>query len=171
MVALPMSVRSSGQSQAIQPTVTSLTSLLPPQVRVTPRELTRRVIQRERSHRFKLKQRPKTRLNRAWPILQRTVLPSTRAAPSGSHRSRAILALLSEALPHLRWGLDSYLRISGDDMHKQLVEEARADVKQNKKVAEENALRALTEAETPRIRDFIDRAILQEVDEETEGNM
>jgi len=56
-------------------------------------------------------------------------------------------------------------------MPKQLFEEALADVKQIKKVAEENALRALTEAVTPRIRDFIDRAILQEVDEEAEADM
>lgn len=56
-------------------------------------------------------------------------------------------------------------------MPKQLFEEALADVKQIKKVAEENALRALTEAVTPRIRDFIDRAILQEVDEEYAADM
>ena len=54
---------------------------------------------------------------------------------------------------------------------KQLFEEALADVKAVKKVAEENALRALTEAVTPRIRDFIDRAILNEVDEEAEADM
>jgi hypothetical protein len=47
-------------------------------------------------------------------------------------------------------------------MTKQLFEEALADVKRVKQVAEENALRALTEAVTPRIREFIDRAILQE---------
>jgi hypothetical protein len=47
-------------------------------------------------------------------------------------------------------------------MTKQLFEEALADVKKVKQVAEENALRALTEAVTPRIREFIDRAILQE---------
>jgi len=56
-------------------------------------------------------------------------------------------------------------------MPKQLFEEALADVKQIKKVAEENALRALTEAVTPRIRDFIDRAILREVDEEADADM
>ena len=47
-------------------------------------------------------------------------------------------------------------------MTKQLFEEALADVKKVKQVAEENALRALTDAVTPRIRDFIDRVILQE---------
>lgn len=47
-------------------------------------------------------------------------------------------------------------------MSKKLYEEALADVKQVKKVAEENALRALAEAVTPRIREFIDQAILNE---------
>jgi hypothetical protein len=56
-------------------------------------------------------------------------------------------------------------------MPKQLFEEALADVKQIKKVAEENALRALTEAVTPRLRAFIDKAILQEVDEEADADM
>jgi hypothetical protein len=47
-------------------------------------------------------------------------------------------------------------------MSKQLYEEALADVKQVKKVAEDNALRTLTDAVRPRIRDFIDRVILDE---------
>jgi len=47
-------------------------------------------------------------------------------------------------------------------MSKQLFEEALADVKKVKQVAEDNAKRAILEAVTPRIRDFIDRALLQE---------
>jgi hypothetical protein len=47
-------------------------------------------------------------------------------------------------------------------MTKQLFEEALADVKRVKQVAEDDAKRAVLEAVTPRIRDFIDRAILNE---------
>ena len=56
-------------------------------------------------------------------------------------------------------------------MTKQLFEEALADVKKVKQVAEENALRALAEAVTPRIREFIDRAILQEDGEDGMAEM
>jgi hypothetical protein len=47
-------------------------------------------------------------------------------------------------------------------MTKQLYEEALADVKKVKQVAEDNAKRAILDAVTPRIRDFIDQAILAE---------
>jgi len=47
-------------------------------------------------------------------------------------------------------------------MTKQLFEEALADVKRVKQVAEDNAKRAVLEAVTPRIRDFIDQALMQE---------
>jgi hypothetical protein len=47
-------------------------------------------------------------------------------------------------------------------MTKQLFEEALADVKKVKQVAEEQALRAMTEAVVPRIREFIEQAILDE---------
>jgi len=45
-------------------------------------------------------------------------------------------------------------------MPKQLYEEALADVKKVKQVAEDNAKRTLLEAVTPRIREFIDQALL-----------
>jgi len=47
-------------------------------------------------------------------------------------------------------------------MTKQLYEEALADVKKVKQVAEDNAKRAVLEAVTPRIREFIDSALLGE---------
>jgi hypothetical protein len=47
-------------------------------------------------------------------------------------------------------------------MTKQLYEEALADVKKVKQVAEDNAKRAVLEAVTPRIREFIDQALLRE---------
>jgi len=47
-------------------------------------------------------------------------------------------------------------------MSKQLYEEALADVKSLKEVAEDNAKRALIEAVTPRIRDLIERQLLKE---------
>ena len=47
-------------------------------------------------------------------------------------------------------------------MTKQLFEEALADVKKVKQVAEEQALRAMTEAVVPRIREFIEQAILDD---------
>ncbi len=47
-------------------------------------------------------------------------------------------------------------------MTKQLYEEALADVKKVKEVAEANAQRALLEAVTPRIRDMIERELLRE---------
>lgn len=47
-------------------------------------------------------------------------------------------------------------------MSKQLYEEALADVKKVKQVAEDNAKRAVLEAVTPRIREFIDQALLNE---------
>lgn len=47
-------------------------------------------------------------------------------------------------------------------MSKQLFEEALADVKQVKQMAEDNARRAIFEAVTPRIREFIDNALLSE---------
>jgi len=47
-------------------------------------------------------------------------------------------------------------------MTKQLYEEALADVKKVKQVAEDNAKRAVLEAVTPRIRQFIDQALLNE---------
>ena len=47
-------------------------------------------------------------------------------------------------------------------MPKHLYEEALADVKKVKEVAEDNAKRAVLEAVTPRIREFIDRALLNE---------
>lgn len=51
-------------------------------------------------------------------------------------------------------------------MSKQLYEEALADVKHVKQVAEDNAKRAVLDAVTPRIRQFIDKALLEEFDEE-----
>ena len=50
-------------------------------------------------------------------------------------------------------------------MPKKLYEEALADVKKVKEVAEENAKRAILEAVTPRIRDFIEQAILESADD------
>lgn len=47
-------------------------------------------------------------------------------------------------------------------MSKQLYEEALADVKRVKQVAEDNAKRAVLEAVTPRIREFIDQAMLDD---------
>ena len=47
-------------------------------------------------------------------------------------------------------------------MTKQLYEEALADVKRVRQVAEDNAKRAVLEAVTPRIREFIDSALLGE---------
>lgn len=54
-------------------------------------------------------------------------------------------------------------------MTKQLFEEALADVKKVRQVAEDNAKRALFEAVQPRIREFIDRALLQEDFEDEEA--
>lgn len=51
-------------------------------------------------------------------------------------------------------------------MSKELYEEALADAKRLKEVAEDNAKRALVEAVTPRIRDLIERELLREVDED-----
>ena len=51
-------------------------------------------------------------------------------------------------------------------MPKHLYEEALADVKKVKEVAEDNAKRAVLEAVTPRIREFIDRALLGEPGDE-----
>jgi hypothetical protein len=47
-------------------------------------------------------------------------------------------------------------------MSKQLYEEALADAKKLKEIAEDNAKRALVEAVTPRIRDLIERELLRE---------
>jgi hypothetical protein len=47
-------------------------------------------------------------------------------------------------------------------MSKQLYEEALADVKKLKEVAEDNAKRALLEAVTPRIRDLIENQLMGE---------
>jgi len=47
-------------------------------------------------------------------------------------------------------------------MTRQLFEEALADVKKVKELAEDNAKRAIVEAVTPRIREFIDNALLAE---------
>ncbi|MBM3203541.1 hypothetical protein FJZ55_06535, partial [Candidatus Woesearchaeota archaeon] len=54
------------------------------------------------------------------------------------------------------------------DMSKHLYEEALADVKKLKEVAEDNAKRALLDAVTPRIRDLIENQILRETGEEIE---
>jgi hypothetical protein len=54
-------------------------------------------------------------------------------------------------------------------MTKQLYEEALADVKKVKQVAEDNAKRAIIEAVTPRIREFIDQALLQEHPDDGDG--
>lgn len=51
-------------------------------------------------------------------------------------------------------------------MPKQLYEEAIADVKRVKQVAEDDAKRAILEAVTPRIREFIDQAILGNPDDD-----
>ncbi len=56
-------------------------------------------------------------------------------------------------------------------MTKQLYEEALADIKRLKEVAEDSALRSLTAAVTPRIREFIEQELLREngeFDEEDE---
>lgn len=53
-------------------------------------------------------------------------------------------------------------------MSKQLYEEALADVKRVKEVAEDNAKRAIIEAVTPRIRDMIERELLSEAEEDDE---
>ncbi len=50
-------------------------------------------------------------------------------------------------------------------MSKQLYEEALADVKRVKEVAEDNARRAVLEAVTPRIRELIERSLLNESDD------
>jgi len=49
-------------------------------------------------------------------------------------------------------------------MSKQLYEEALADVKKLKEVAEDNAKRALLEAVTPRIKDLIENQLLGEAE-------
>ena len=54
-------------------------------------------------------------------------------------------------------------------MPKQLYEEALADVKKVKEVAEDNAKRAILEAVTPRIREFIDQALLREYADDEEA--
>lgn len=54
-------------------------------------------------------------------------------------------------------------------MTKQLYEEALADVKKVKQVAEDNAKRAVLEAVTPRIREFIDQALLREYMDDEDG--
>ena len=53
-------------------------------------------------------------------------------------------------------------------MTKQLYEEALADVKKLKEVAEDNAKRALLEAVTPRIRDLIENQLLGEKSDQDE---
>lgn len=53
-------------------------------------------------------------------------------------------------------------------MSKQLYEEALADVKRLKEVAEDNAKKALIEAVTPRIRDLIENQLLREFEESEE---
>ena len=50
-------------------------------------------------------------------------------------------------------------------MTKQLYEEALADVKKLKEVAEDNAKKALIEAVAPRIKDLIEAELLREVEE------
>jgi hypothetical protein len=55
-------------------------------------------------------------------------------------------------------------------MSKQLYEEALADAKRLKEVAEDNAKRALVEAVTPRIRDLIEKELLREADESDDVN-
>jgi hypothetical protein len=50
-------------------------------------------------------------------------------------------------------------------MSKQLYEEALADAKKLKEIAEDNAKRALVEAVTPRIRDLIEKELLREYNE------
>jgi hypothetical protein len=50
-------------------------------------------------------------------------------------------------------------------MSKQLYEEAIADAKKVREVAEENAKRAILDAVAPRIKDLIERELLQEVDD------
>jgi len=55
-------------------------------------------------------------------------------------------------------------------MSKQLYEEALADVKSLKAVAEDNAKKALVEAVTPRIRDLIEKQLLKEFYEDELGD-
>ena len=50
-------------------------------------------------------------------------------------------------------------------MSKQLYEEALADVKKLKEIAEDNAKKALIEAVSPRIKDLIEAELLREVEE------
>ena len=50
-------------------------------------------------------------------------------------------------------------------MSKQLYDEALTDVKKLKEIAEDNAKRALLEVVTPRIRDFIEQQLLNEISE------
>ena len=54
-------------------------------------------------------------------------------------------------------------------MSKQLYEEALADVKKLKEVAEDNAKRALLEAVTPRIRDLIENQLLGEAEKDDDS--
>ena len=56
-------------------------------------------------------------------------------------------------------------------MTKQLYEEALADVKKLKEVAEDNAKRALLEAVTPRIKDLIESQLLGELPVEDEDDL
>jgi len=56
-------------------------------------------------------------------------------------------------------------------MTKQLYEEALADVKKLKEVAEDNAKRALLEAVTPRIRDLIENQLLGEAETDDEDKL
>lgn len=53
-------------------------------------------------------------------------------------------------------------------MSKQLYEEALADVKKLKEIAEDNAKKALIEAVSPRIKDLIEAELLKEVDDDDE---
>jgi len=55
-------------------------------------------------------------------------------------------------------------------MSSKLFEEALADAKKLKEVAEENAKKAILEAVTPRIRDFIEDQLLEEFDAENEAD-
>ena len=51
-------------------------------------------------------------------------------------------------------------------MSKQLYEEALADVKKLKEIAEDSAKKALIEAVSPRIRDLIETELLREASDE-----
>jgi len=55
-------------------------------------------------------------------------------------------------------------------MSKQLYEEALADVKKLKEIAEDNAKKALIEAVSPRIKDLIEAELLKEVSDEDDEN-